>query len=148
MQVSTKKALTKAALVLGGTVALMFFLLTSHGFCWSQFRFPSDYELIYLAIEKNQYYNNMEIGGSAIEINEFIKKHPGCCRIDRSPERSFLDALFGFNTFNVTIYHPYIENGLRTDAYYEAVMSINNCGRTIRLYGDRMKKTDLPLGAE
>lgn len=129
-----------------GIILSVFFTLNYSGFCFKEFRYLSDRELMesLFNIWNSSYLDNvnfeiLERKNRYANFDEFLAKHPDCCEID--PEGgydtgppNFIDRITGYDSGRRILFEfneQYIDSdgNIRTEEI-QIVDRLQNCGES------------------
>lgn len=112
-------------------IGTVLYLLKLSGFCFSQFEWKTDRELIEAAFRHEQ-------GGgwsntpAVPDIATYIRDYPRCCSVGGSQSDPFLNALFGRRFYEVAIKYPVTDPAEnRGEPFYEAILIMDCCAEDI-----------------
>lgn len=111
-------------------------LLSDSGFCFSQSRFLSDEEMIKPAVRVLAQGDYMSIASSEDSINDFLRRNPDCCAVNRYPSlRTWLDVLTGWNTSEIEVNferNPKFMSAENFEKYYKQYVYVSACGEFLK----------------
>lgn len=135
-----KPSLRATVLIALGALATLS-ALQAGGVCVKQQRYWTDSQLIEVAVRdlasevhrdpQGLQWKPMQIEGTEEDVAEFLRAHPDCCSVDRSPEyRSFVDVVFGWNAPEVRISFERnrADPKARLEPYYTKWIAVSTCG--------------------
>jgi hypothetical protein len=118
-------------------LAFVAFGISNEGFCFTQWRFLNDRELIEVTVRTLAEQGQMAIDSSPSSVKEFLNRNPDCCAVDRHPAwRTWLDVMTGWNTLEVEVnfeMNPKRDYSLGEN-YYKRWISVSACGKFLK-YG-------------
>jgi hypothetical protein len=110
-----------------------------------QQRYWTNAQLIEVAVREhaNEMYRDldgrewsaMQIEGTPEAVAAFLRTHPSCCSVDRSPDyRGILDVLFGWNVPEVQVSYERNRSDphWRLEPYYTQWIAVSSCGEVIK----------------
>jgi len=132
-----RKALIKFALAGVLLLTPMTAALLSHsGFCFSQSRFLTDADVIGPAVRALAQGGYMSIGSSEDSVNDFLRRNPDCCAVNRYPSvRTWLDVLTGWNTSEIEVNferNPKFLSAENFEKYYKQYVYVSACGEFLK----------------
>ena len=119
--------------------------LQAAGVCVKERRYLSDRELMAAAVEfqASRLYRNpegrawktMRIEGTSEAAAEFLRLHPDCCTVNRSPDyRGLLDLAFGWNVPEVSVNYERNSSdpGWSSEPFYTQWIAVTTCGEVLK----------------
>ncbi|MDP3898010.1 MAG: hypothetical protein Q8Q62_15170 [Mesorhizobium sp.] len=112
---------------------LVAFLLKLSGFCFTQFGWNSNRDLIEAAFQHEMqggWLNTPAIG----DVSAYLAEYPRCCSVggSRLIETSILNAIFLRRFYAVTIKYPVTDpTENQGEPFYEAILIMDCCGEDV-----------------
>ena len=119
-------------------IAILALLVT--GFCFRDFRYLGDREMIEIAVRENlrRHAPGTERSKAYASLAEFFGQNPNCCQVyrgvnDRAGIPMALAALFGLHASTVMVNYRMVDEA--KEPFYESHVVMDCCGRVLATYG-------------
>jgi hypothetical protein len=134
--------MSRSTMCICGVLLVVAFVeyLNFSGFCYAQRRYPSDAELIAMAVADNLRRHGPDSDRRKIyrSLDDFYRENPDCCEVNRWSSGAFgnpiLFRLFGVYRAMVDVVYR-INDGAGVDNFYGSTASVDSCGAVQEMHG-------------